>query len=66
MMSFHQVNDGNLIFGQYQRYFKYDFLGRVISDKRLPKGFIDFFARHYRNAEKAPYPLRVSQKKIIH
>lgn len=42
MMSFHQVKDGNVIFGQGQRYFKYDFLGRNISDKRLPKGFIDF------------------------
>ncbi|GKX57586.1 arylsulfatase [Leminorella grimontii] len=42
MMSFHQVKDGNLIFGQGQRYYKYDFLGRNIADKRLPKGFIDF------------------------
>lgn len=42
MMSFHQTGDGNMIFGQGQRYFKYDFLGRVLSEKRLPKGFIDF------------------------
>lgn len=42
MMSFHQTEDGNMIFGQGQRYFKYDFLGRVLAEKRLPKGFIDF------------------------
>lgn len=61
MMSFHQVNDGNLIFGQGQRYFKYDFLGRVISDKRLPKGFIDF-SHAITETPKGTYLLRVAKE----
>lgn len=40
--SFWQTKDGNLIFGQAQRYYKYDFLGRNIFDRKLPKGFVDF------------------------
>ncbi len=59
MMSFHQVNDGNL-YRPGQRYFKYD-LGRVISDKRPPKGFIDFEHATYRNAG-STYLLRVAKE----
>lgn len=61
MMGFHQVNDGNLMFGQGQRYFKYDFLGRVISDKRLPKGFIDF-SHAITETPKGTYLLRVAKE----
>lgn len=60
MMSFHQVQDGNLIFGQGQRYFKYDFLGRKILDRPLPKGFIDF-SHEIIETPKNTYLIRVAK-----
>jgi arylsulfate sulfotransferase len=60
LQSFHQTFDGNLIFGQGQRYYKYDFLGRTIFDRHLPKGFIDFSHEIIETPNKT-YLLRVAK-----
>ncbi|WP_411900188.1 aryl-sulfate sulfotransferase, partial [Salmonella enterica] len=61
ILGFYQVTDGKLTFGQGTRYFKYDFLGRVISDNRLPKGFIDF-SHAITEPPKGTYLLRFSKE----
>ncbi len=40
-MSFKQLDNGDVIFLQAQRYMRYDILGRKVFDRRLPRGFID-------------------------
>lgn len=66
MMSFHQTQNGKIIFGQGQRYFKYDLLGRNIFTRQLPFGFIDFSHEiietsnntYLLRVAKADYPLK--------
>ena len=59
MMGFRQTPDGALAWGYGQRYAKYDFMGRKIFNRRLPKEFSDFsHALDY--AQNGHYFLRVA------
>ena len=42
MMGFHQNPDGALSWGFGQRYVKYDLMGRLVFNRRLPNGYADF------------------------
>ncbi|GAA4881988.1 aryl-sulfate sulfotransferase [Ferrimonas pelagia] len=42
IMGVHQTDNGDIIFGQGQRYYRMDLLGRMIIERDLPAGFIDF------------------------
>lgn len=57
-MGFQQTADGKLIWGQGQRYFKHDLLGRAIWERRLPAKFADF-SHELRQTTKGTYLLRV-------
>jgi arylsulfate sulfotransferase len=57
-MGFQQTSDGKLIWGQGQRYFKHDLLGRAIWERRLPGKFADF-SHEIRQTTKGTYLLRV-------
>ena len=57
-MGFQQTRDGKLIFGQGQRYYKIDLLGRIIWARTLPAKFADF-SHEIRETEKGTYVLRV-------
>lgn len=57
-MGFQQTADGKLIWGQGQRYFKHDLLGRPVWERRLPGKFADF-SHEIRQTSKGTYLLRV-------
>ncbi|KIP90871.1 MULTISPECIES: aryl-sulfate sulfotransferase [Pseudomonas] len=57
-MGFQQTADGKLIWGQGQRYFKHDLLGRPVWERRLPGKFADF-SHEIRQTGKGTYLLRV-------
>lgn len=57
-MGFQQTADGKLIWGQGQRYFKHDLLGRPVWERRLPGKFADF-SHEIRQTAKGTYLLRV-------
>lgn len=57
-MGFQQTADGKLIWGQGQRYFKHDLLGRPVWERRLPGKFADF-SHEIRQTDKGTYLLRV-------
>ncbi|WKN22797.1 aryl-sulfate sulfotransferase [Azotobacter vinelandii] len=57
-MGFQQTRDGHLIWGQGQRYYKHDLLGRTIWARTLPEKFADF-SHEIRETEKGTYLLRV-------
>ncbi|WP_437879564.1 aryl-sulfate sulfotransferase [Pseudomonas sp. LRF_L74] len=57
-MGFQQTADGKLIWGQGQRYFKHDLLGRPVWERRLPGKFADF-SHEIRETGKGTYVLRV-------
>jgi hypothetical protein len=57
-MGFQQTADGKLIWGQGQRYFKYDLLGRPLWARALPAKFADF-SHEIRETGKGSYLLRV-------
>ncbi|GAA4881918.1 aryl-sulfate sulfotransferase [Ferrimonas pelagia] len=42
VMGVHQVENGDIIFAQGQRYYRMDLLGRMIVERDLPRGYIDF------------------------
>lgn len=56
-MGFQQTSDGKLIFGQGQRYYKYDLLGRPVWQRTLPAKFADF-SHEIRETSKGTYLLR--------
>ena len=58
MMGFQQTKDGHIIFGMGQRYIKMDMMGRIIFDRRLPHGYIDF-SHHIEETPKG-YLMRVA------
>ncbi|WP_228299720.1 aryl-sulfate sulfotransferase [Klebsiella pneumoniae] len=57
-MGFQQTADGKLIWGQGQRYYKHDLLGRPVWERRLPGKFADF-SHEIRQTAKGTYLLRV-------
>lgn len=57
-MGFQQTRDGHLIWGQGQRYFKHDLLGRQVWARDLPAKFADF-SHEIRETAKGTYLLRV-------
>ncbi|KAH8109933.1 arylsulfotransferase [Phellopilus nigrolimitatus] len=57
-MGFQQTSDGKIIFGQGQRYYKYDLLGRPVWERTLPAKFADF-SHEIRETTKGTYVLRV-------
>ncbi|WP_221189704.1 aryl-sulfate sulfotransferase [Azomonas macrocytogenes] len=57
-MGFQQTRDGHLIWGQGQRYYKHDLLGRTIWARSLPEKFADF-SHEIRETAKGTYLLRV-------
>ncbi len=63
-MGLHQVNDGKLIFGQGQSYYKMDLLGRTVFDKPLPGNFIDF-SHEIQQMPNGNYLLRVAKKDYL-
>ncbi|WOT04455.1 aryl-sulfate sulfotransferase [Shewanella youngdeokensis] len=42
MMGFHQLDNGDLIWGKGQQLFRMDMFGKVVWDWDLPRGYIDF------------------------
>ncbi|OCB90767.1 Arylsulfotransferase [Sanghuangporus baumii] len=58
-MGFQQTRDGRIIFGQGQRYYKLDLLGRIIWARTLPSKFADF-SHEIRETPKGTYVLRVA------
>ncbi|TBV14658.1 aryl sulfotransferase [Stutzerimonas kirkiae] len=58
-MGFQQTADGKLIWGQGQRYYKHDLLGRPLWDRRLPAKFADF-SHEIRETARGSYLLRVA------
>ncbi|MFT7005351.1 MAG: arylsulfate sulfotransferase [Sulfurimonas sp.] len=40
-MGFHQLDDGDLIWTQAQKYFRYDMMGKKVFERKLPFGYID-------------------------
>ncbi|GAB7531686.1 aryl-sulfate sulfotransferase [Pseudomonas sp. 3A(2025)] len=57
-MGFQQTRDGHLIWGQGQRYYKHDLLGRTVWARTLPEKFADF-SHEIRETDKGTYLLRV-------
>lgn len=57
-MGFQQTRDGHLIWGQGQRYYKHDLLGRTLWARTLPEKFADF-SHEIRETAKGTYLLRV-------
>ena len=57
-MGFQQTRDGRIIFGQGQRYYKIDLLGRLIWARTLPAKFADF-SHEIRETTNGTYVLRV-------
>ncbi len=58
-MGFDQAKDGSLLWGTSQAYYKYDFMGREIFNRSLPKSYIDF-SHHMEETSKGTYLLRVA------
>lgn len=58
-MGFQQTRDGKIIFGQGQRYFKFDLLGRPVWERVLPAKFADF-SHEIRETSKGTYVLRAA------
>ncbi|MDR3178072.1 MAG: aryl-sulfate sulfotransferase, partial [Campylobacteraceae bacterium] len=59
LMGFDQTKDGALMWGMSQAYMKYDFMGRQIFHRMLPKSYIDF-SHHLEETPKGTYLLRVA------
>ncbi|CAD7289048.1 aryl-sulfate sulfotransferase [Campylobacter suis] len=57
-MGFQQTKDGHLIVGMGQRYMKFDMMGKMVFDRRLPHGYIDF-SHHIEETPKG-YLMRVA------
>ncbi len=41
IMSFYQLKNGDLLFGQAQKYFRYSVMGEVAFNRKLPRGYVD-------------------------
>ncbi len=41
IMSFYQLKNGDLLFGQAQKYFRYSVMGEMAFNRKLPRGYID-------------------------
>lgn len=41
IMSFYQMKNGDIVFGQAQKYFRYSILGEESFNRKLPRGYID-------------------------
>lgn len=63
-MGFQQTRDGHLIWGQGQRYYKHDLLGRTVWARSLPEKFADF-SHEIRETDKGTYLLRVGSSDYL-
>ena len=41
VMGVHQVDNGDIVFAQAQKYFRYDLMGKKVFERKLPFGYVD-------------------------
>ncbi|QIZ76230.1 aryl-sulfate sulfotransferase [Ferrimonas lipolytica] len=64
LMGVHQVDNGDIIFGQGQRYYRMDLMGRMIMERDLPAGFIDF-SHDMQEMPNGNYLIRAAKKNYV-
>ena len=61
IMSFYQMKNGDIVFGQSQKYMRYSMLGEKAFQRKLPRGYIDQ-SHEILPMENGHYLLRVGKK----
>ncbi|WP_417761341.1 aryl-sulfate sulfotransferase [Shewanella sp.] len=64
LMGVHQMDNGDVIFLQGQRYYRMDLLGRMVFERWLPKGYIDM-SHDMKALKNGHYLLRAAKKDYV-
>ncbi|GAA4883927.1 aryl-sulfate sulfotransferase [Ferrimonas pelagia] len=64
LMGVKQLDNGDVIFGQGQRYYRMDLLGNIVFDRALPRGFADF-SHEIREMDNGHMLMRVARKNYL-
>ncbi|GAA4888203.1 aryl-sulfate sulfotransferase [Ferrimonas pelagia] len=64
IMGVHQVSGGEIIFGKGQKYFRMDLMGRMIKERRLPRGYADF-SHEIRERPNGNYIMRAAKRNYV-
>ncbi|MBV7317600.1 aryl-sulfate sulfotransferase [Shewanella sp. NIFS-20-20] len=64
IMGVHQVDNGDIIFAQGQKYYRMDLMGRIITERDLPNGYVDF-SHAMKELPNGHYLLRAAKKNYV-